>query len=60
MWEKLEIFLLITEYWCLIPLEKLDIEMSMEMSFSSHALLRRSDAYEEHGDVFFWYARIYS
>jgi len=26
---------------------------SMEMSFLSHALLRRSDAYEEHGDVFF-------
>jgi len=28
----------------------------MEMSFLSHALLRRSDAYEEHGDVFFCYA----
>jgi len=27
--------------------------LSMEMSFLSHALLRRSDAYEEHGDVFF-------
>jgi hypothetical protein len=30
--------------------------LSMEMSFLSHGLLRRSDAYEEHGDVFFWYA----
>jgi hypothetical protein len=29
------------------------MERSMEMSFLSHALLRRSDAYEEHGDVFF-------
>jgi len=28
----------------------------MEMSFLSHALLRGSDAHEEHGDVFFWYA----
>jgi hypothetical protein len=26
---------------------------SMEMPFLSHALLLRSDAYEEHGDVFF-------
>jgi len=29
------------------------MEKSMDMSFLSHALLRRSDAYEEHGDVFF-------
>jgi hypothetical protein len=28
--------------------------MGVEMSFLSHALLRRSDAYEEHGDVFFY------
>jgi chromosome condensin MukBEF complex kleisin-like MukF subunit len=36
------------------------MEKSMEMSFLSHAILRRSDACEEHGDVFFWYALIYS
>jgi hypothetical protein len=31
------------------------LNMGMEMSFW-HTLLRKSDAYEEHGDVFFWYA----
>jgi hypothetical protein len=29
------------------------MQKSMEMSFLSHAFLQRSDAYEEHGDVFF-------
>jgi hypothetical protein len=33
--------------------EKLNMEESMEMSFLSLALLQRSNAYEEHGDVFF-------
>jgi hypothetical protein len=37
-------------------IEKRNVHGSMEMSFLSYALLGRSDAYEEHGDVFFWYA----
>ena len=37
------------------------MEKSMVMSFLSHALLLRRDAYKEHGDVFFLpYALIYS
>jgi hypothetical protein len=33
--------------------EKLNMEKIIEMSFLYHSRLRRSDAYEEHGDVFF-------
>jgi len=36
-------------------IEKRNFHRNMEMSFW-YALLSRSDAYEEHGDVFFRYA----
>jgi excisionase family DNA binding protein len=49
----------ISRHWRVMP-KDLDVfllrnsmQKNMEMSFLSHALLRRSDAYEEHGDVFF-------
>jgi hypothetical protein len=38
---------------CFRVIHERNYTLSMEMSFLSHAILRSSDAYEEHGDVFF-------